>query len=136
MTNININSKNNTIELTKAVTKKASQFGTIEYDNLQAVRRDYPTYTVVVRSTSRRAKKSLNDYLKGIKLNQIETFVTKHDPEGKRVNEFNRIMGRTEDSIVSYTYPEIKKWFIEAFKKELTEMIMMNQANDNSEDAA
>ena len=47
MSNIIINAKNHTIEMNKTVSKAASRFGTPEYNELQEVRRAYPTYHVV-----------------------------------------------------------------------------------------
>lgn len=131
MTNITINSKNNTIELTKAFEKKASQYGTMEYNNLQAVRRDYPTYSVVVlRSSSKKGAKTLNDYLKKITFKQMEAFIKSHDENGEVMNEFNRRMGRTDDGVIAYTYPEIKKWFIEQYEDVLRKMIMKDTHKD------
>ena len=59
MTNIQINHKNNTIEMTKKFYTESCQYGTDEYMTLQEVRRDYPGYTPVVAKT----KKSSNDTL-------------------------------------------------------------------------
>ena len=42
MTSIQINHKNNTIEMTKKFYNESCKFGTDEYKTLQEVRRDYP----------------------------------------------------------------------------------------------
>ena len=44
MTTIQINHKNNTIEMTKKFYTESCKFGTDEYKTLQEVRRDYPGY--------------------------------------------------------------------------------------------
>ena len=46
------------VELSAAEAKKAFTFGTREYRNLQAVRRDYPDFEVVTIST----KKNRNEF--------------------------------------------------------------------------
>ena len=46
MTNLTINAKNHTIEMTKSFSKAASKFGSPEYNEWQNARRDYPTYRV------------------------------------------------------------------------------------------
>ena len=48
MTNITLNHKNRTIELTKKFAADSSHFGTDEYKMLQEVRRDYTVFRVVV----------------------------------------------------------------------------------------
>ena len=45
MTSIQINHKNNTIEMTKKFYTESCKFGTEEYKMLQEVRRDYPGYS-------------------------------------------------------------------------------------------
>ena len=53
--NITINSKNNTIEITKKFAAAAKRFGTPEYEDLQSVRRDYPKYRIEVKTTTKKA---------------------------------------------------------------------------------
>ena len=49
MTSIQINHKNNTIEMTKKFYVESCKYGTDEYKTLQEVRRDYPGYLDVSR---------------------------------------------------------------------------------------
>lgn len=56
MTNLTINNKNRTIEMTKKFAKAASRYGTEEYNVLQAARKDYPTYQVVTKSSGGKGK--------------------------------------------------------------------------------
>ena len=56
MTNIAINEKKHTIELTKKDYDKACKFGTQEYLDLQEVRKAYPNYKVV--KVTRKASKN------------------------------------------------------------------------------
>ena len=55
---ITINEKNRSIVLMgKEFAKAASQFGTPEYADLQAARRDYPNYAIVARTIRRNSDK-------------------------------------------------------------------------------
>ena len=56
MTNIRINETKRTIEVTKAFYKEASKYGTEQYNDLQAVRRDYPNFKVVTNKTANPTK--------------------------------------------------------------------------------
>ena len=74
MANINqalvINDKNRTIEMSKAFSKMAHQFGTAEYDDLQAVRKDYPRYREVIVKPSRK-----NDTFKGLNKSFMRQYI-------------------------------------------------------------
>lgn len=61
-----INFKKNAIEMTKAEAKAASVYGSAAYDNLQNARRDYPTYTVVIKATSSK-RESRSSIIKQVK---------------------------------------------------------------------
>ena len=74
--NITINSKNNTIEITKKFVAAAKRFGTPEYEDLQSVRRDYPKYRIEVKTT---AKKT--DSFKGLTFSYMKSYIQKHDDE-------------------------------------------------------
>ena len=116
MTTINVNRKNNTIELTKTFEKKASKYGTEEYNDLQAVRRDYPTYKVVVRSSSKKARKNA---MKGLDYDFMRGFIERHDNSEKNMGAFKRMIGESEDSVTTLTYGEVKRWFLDQYKDEL-----------------
>ena len=75
MMNHTINSINHTIEMpTKKYATAASKFGTVEYNEVQTARKDYPTYKVVTRKVPKRA-----DTLKGLNYEVMETYISKHD---------------------------------------------------------
>ena len=109
-----INSKNNTIEMTKKFAAVAKRYGTEAYKQLQAARRDYPTYRVVVKSASH--KKS--DSFKGLTFAFMESYIEKHDEDGSIMAEFNDLRAKSEEAEAfgakSMSYGEIKSWF---FKK-------------------
>ena len=57
MKNCNINYITNTIELTKKFAKAAGVLNSPEYNELLAIRRDYPTLPIVIREIKRKAGK-------------------------------------------------------------------------------
>ena len=119
MTNITINAKNATIELTKVFAKNASRFGSEEYKQLQQARADYPNYRVVIR----KAGKSV-DHLKGLTFDFMLEYISSHnkdfDDEMSVKEAFLQLSARDEDGKkiegVEYaSYGEIKKWFLEQY---------------------
>ena len=107
-----INFKKNAIEMTKTESKAASKFGSDMYKQLQEARRDYPTYTVVIKATS-----SKRESLKGLTYDYMENYIKKHDDENHSAMEkYKMLRGNTEDVLAdSLTYGEIKKWFLSQF---------------------
>lgn len=107
-----INFTNNTIEMTKTESTAASKFGSKAYKQLQEARKDYPTYTVVIKAVS-----SKRENLKGLTYDYMEKYIAKHDDENHSAMEkYNMLRGNTEDVLAdSLTYGEIKKWFLNQF---------------------
>ena len=87
-----INFKNNTIEITKTESKAASKFGSEAYRQLQEARRDYPTYTVVIKTTSKKS----NEF-KGFTYEYMEDYISKHDDDA------HSIMKGTTSVVVNLT---------------------------------
>lgn len=117
MTNIRINDKNRTIEMTtKKFAAAAKRYGTAAYKELQAVRKDYPDYRVVTKAT--RAKKT--DKFKGLTYKFMENYIKKHDDEsGSIMAEFNNLRATSEEAKAfgaeAVSYGEIKAWFLEQY---------------------
>ena len=114
--NIKINSKNNTIEITKKFAVAAKRFGTPEYEDLQSVRRDYPQYRIEVRTAAKKA-----DTFKGLTINYMESYIQKHDNE-EMLKNFFTLCGKDEDGsdlefAPAASYGEIKKWFLDQHKE-------------------
>ena len=114
MSNVTINRKSATIELTKKFEKAAARYGSDEYNTLQSVRSDYPNYRVVVRAT----KKSSDNH-KGLTYSFMERYISNHDTDGSIMKEFKELRGTTEEAmeleIGSEYYGRIKKWFIKTY---------------------
>ena len=111
MTNITINTKNATIELTKAFAKAASRFGSKEYKQLQMARADYPNYRVVTKSASKH-----RDNFKGLTYEYMEKYMNEHK-EDKLLHEYYTLCGKDENGdktefAVTATYGEVKEWFL------------------------
>ena len=119
MTNIQINHKNNTIEMTKKFYTESCKFGTEEYKMLQEVRRDYPGYAPVVAKN----KKSSNDTLdifRGLNLEYMELYIMKHDDEEKSIMAEFKMMRAEDDAskavgAKSESFLTIREWFLDKY---------------------
>ena len=115
MRNITINSKANTIEMTKAFANEARKFGSEAYKELQEARRDYPNYRVVVKSV-----KTKKESYKGLDYDFMKSYIKKHDDENQsKLNEFLEMRGLSKTGLEigakSLSYGEIKEWFFDTF---------------------
>ena len=119
MTSIQINHKNNTIEMTKKFYTESCKFGTEEYKMLQEVRRDYLGYTPVVAKN----KKSSNDTLdifKGLNFEYMELYIMKHDDEEKNIMAEFKMMRAEDDAskavgAKSESFLTIREWFLDKY---------------------
>ena len=117
MTTIQINHKNNTIEMTKKFYTESCKYGSEEYKVLQEVRRDYPGYKPVVAKTK---KSGTSDPFKGLTFEYMEIYIMKHDDEKQSVMaEFKMLRGEDELSMSmdaqSKSYLMIRDWFLEQY---------------------
>lgn len=115
MANIIINTRNNTIEMNKTVSKAASKYGTPEYNELQEVRRAYPTFRVVTV-----AKKTAKPAYKGLTFEYMEKYIAAHDDDEKSIMaEYLMLRGMDEAGkdadADSANYGDIKDWFFQTF---------------------
>ena len=107
-----VNFNTNTIEITKAFAKKASDPMSKEFKELMDLRNNLTGFEVVVKTSVKRKK----DSLKGLNYNFMEQYIARHDNEGKtKMEEFKRLTVKNEDSLATKTYGEVKKWFLEEF---------------------
>ena len=77
--------------------------------------KDFPTYTMVIKSTPKR------DCFKGLTMECMEKFIKAHDESGTVMVEFNTLRGKDENGksiemAAVASYGEIKKWFLEKYK--------------------
>lgn len=130
--NINFNTK--TIELSKTEMTRASKYGSDEYQNLMAARRDNPGFRVVEIKVKKTAKTPLNR----LTLPQIRAYVKANGDERQKM-EFLTISTTTidENGILcpSQDFFTIKKWFLAEFPQykaalnnHYAEIISINEA--------
>lgn len=117
MSNIIINNRKHSIEITKAFEKKASIFGSEEYKQLKEAKLDFPTYAVRVKTVSKRKIENR------ITLNDIVAYVEKHcGEESKEMSELRELRGtsiKEAEGIFNVeetaSFADIKKWFFNTF---------------------
>ena len=112
-----INEKKCAIEMSKKEAKAAAKFGSVEYKDLQAARKDYPNFKVVTVTRKSTAKKNP---FKGLTYEYMEMYIEKHDDDDKSIMaEYKMLRGLTDEAeevlAESFTYPEMKDWFLKKF---------------------
>jgi hypothetical protein len=103
MTNIKINYKNSTIEITKAFSEKAGKYGSKAYNDLQDAMKKNPGYTLTIKANSG------NNSFKGMDYNFMIEYIQKHDNADTILDAFNKLKAS------ELTYGEIKQWFISTY---------------------
>ena len=116
MTNLTINNKARTIEMTKNFEKAASRFGSDEYKMLQEARKDYPAYKAVVKASTAKGKESF----KGLTYEYMEKYIAAHDDEDKTIMaEFEMLRATSDEAkealAEACSYQEIKAWFFDKY---------------------
>ena len=99
-----INFETKSIEVSKAFANKASHFGTEQYEELRAVMRDLPDFTVMVKA----APKPRRSYMKGLTYEFMECFISMHDEDGSIMQDFLCLRH-------GCSYAEVKRWFFAKF---------------------
>ncbi len=89
MKNCNINYITNTIELTKKFAKAAGVLNSPEYNELLAIRRDYPTLPIVIREIKRKAGKKTYKNLTIAKMR--EYIVDWESKDSEAVKQFDKV---------------------------------------------
>ena len=105
---------NRTIEVSKSFDKAASRFGTREYEAMQQVRKDYPDFTIVVKTVRTKA-----DHFKGLTYDFMEKYIASHDDSEARMAEFNDLRGTSDEAqaygAAAHSYGEVKAWFFKTY---------------------
>ena len=119
MTNIQINHKNNTIEMTKKFYTESCKYGTDEYKTLQEVRRDYPGYTPVVAKSKKGGNDTL-DVFRGLNFEYMELYIMKHDDDEKSIMADFKMMRAEDDAskavgAKSESFLTIREWFLDKY---------------------
>lgn len=116
LSNLTINTKARTIEMTKKFEKAASRFGSEEYNALQQARKDNPTFRPVVKSSTSKSKESY----KGLTYEYMEKYIEAHDDDEKSIMaEYEMLRGISDEALEALaepcSYSEMKDWFFDKF---------------------
>ena len=103
MKNIRLDYAKETIEITKAFEKKASVYGSLAYNELATVRRDFPTFKLKISEP-----KGSNGF-KGMDYDFMRKYISLHDNSEENTKNLETLIER------KLSYGEIKQWFIGVF---------------------
>ena len=102
------------IEMTKTEAAKAVKIGNEQYEELCTLMNRFPTFEIEIVKTSTKSV----DHLKGLTYEYMENYIEKHNKE--LLTEFYELCGKDENGKkikfgVSFSYGEIRMWFLEQF---------------------
>ena len=111
MNAVRINHDERTIVITKKYAKAASVYNTNAYNELTTIKRENPTYQVIVREVSK--KTSVNNR---ITFSTMENYIKLHDPDGKIMEEFKKMRDEKEgENLEKTNFFKIKQWFLNQY---------------------
>ena len=105
--NITINYEANTIEVSKAFYKKATQFGTPEYRALREAKLENKGFEVRIKAVEKKTYKELT-------LVKMEEYIRTQADSEKMIIKFEAVkkVAKAKGSL----YPLTKKWFLKTFE--------------------
>lgn len=109
---LKLNHANRTIVMDRTFAKFAANTMSTEYAHLQAVRQDYPEYTVVLRKIKRNNTK---ECYRGLTYEYMEEYIKTHGSKEEcaiNLAEFKEKKLISLCHSTSRRYPVIKKWFL------------------------
>jgi len=115
--NITINYRKHAIEITKAFSKKSSIFGSEEYKQLKEAKKDFPSFRVEVKSSSKRKLEDritmddIVNYVAEKSGNESVEMETLKELRGKSVKEAGSLLKAEETAAFS----QIKTWFFTTY---------------------
>lgn len=114
-TAINVDFLNNRIVMTRTFAKLASDVRSAEYEMLQKARRDYPTFSVEVRTIKRNPNK---ETYAGLTYKYMRDYISTHETGETRklvLDEFDEMLLISKCHSKDFRYPVIKKWFLKKY---------------------
>ena len=105
-----------TIRLPKAFAKASGKYNSEEYKLLMKMKKDEPTYKVVVEETPKRKKP--RDNYKGLTYDYMERYIKTKANKDELMKEFNELRGigtGYDEIIKKASYLQVKKWFLTTF---------------------
>ena len=112
---LKINHEERKIIMDRTFAKFAENTRSEEYAHLQQVRRDYPDYTVTIRTIKRNSEK---ETYKGLTYEYMEDYILRHESEENAlaiIKEFNELRTISKCHKQGLRYPTIKRWFLEKY---------------------
>jgi len=103
---------NRTIIMDRTFAKYAANTMSTEYAHLQAVRQDYPNYTVTQRQIKRKATK---ECYRGLTYEYMEDYIKTHGSKEEvttNLADYKELKLISQCHSTSRRYPTIKKWFL------------------------
>ena len=115
-TNLKINAKNRTIEMSNTFAKAASIFGSDEYKDLQEVRRDYPYYRVVTVKQKGAGKADFTN----LSYDFMDKYLKDHATSDEVKAEYLVLRGldvnwQKDKNGMAADHSTIKDWFLNTF---------------------
>lgn len=103
------------IVMDRTFAQKCTDTRSEEYAQLQAVRRDYPTFSVVTRTIKKNPNK---ESYKGLTYQYMEDYIFTHESEETvevALAEFAEMRLIAACHSKAFRYPTIKKWFLQKY---------------------
>ena len=128
------------IEMNKTEAKAAGRFNSEEFKELSALRKAYPDFRIVIKTTKSK------DNMKGLTVKYMEKYISTHDDDdGAIMAEFRVLRGLDEKGNKSeladaVSYGELKMWFLsvypEAERLEVNEILAKAKATREAQKTA
>ncbi len=113
MTAIRVDYAKGKIILSSAFVKKAFVPGTVEYNTLQSVRKDFPDFGIVTRKSKTNAAQ---EHYRGLTYDYMRDYISTHEKDAKTVlAELDEMIGISKCHSTCKRYPTIKAWFLERY---------------------
>ena len=112
---IKIKVEDSEIVISKSFAKKAYSFGTPEYEMLQAVRRDYPGFAVVLREIN---KKTDAEHYKGLNYEYMKWHIGQYETQEKKdlmLNALDELIDISKCHSTGKRYATIRNWFLDNY---------------------
>ena len=98
----------NTLTITNAFAKKASQLNTAEYNIMKQFRLDNPSLTIIKAEKKAPSNRPMN-----VKFTEMEKFIAQCRDKEARLAEFEKV--KVLSKIQSSPYAYVKTWFLEHY---------------------
>lgn len=112
---MNANISSSIITMTKTEAKNAGKYGTTEFNELIALRAQFPTFRIEVKASKSK------DNMKGLSVSYMKKYIEAHDDaEKSNMSIFNQLRGLDDEgNAIKFarvaTYGELKMWFLDTY---------------------